>query len=510
MFVETSINTLPLELLSAIFTHVRDSKNGQEAIGQCRLVSRRFREHASVFLINEITVRLSSESFSDLETIASHPVFSKGVKRVNINVSFYEAELAQNKQMYMAEAESRLLRHWETMERMRQYRRRYEVSNELFEWLGKIAWGGSSDLRQLIRGDALETTPTPIQILFLRMYDMYVARFDDQETLRKDNAHIGRLASALSSLPALISLNLDDTRGQRILSKTAQSGSGYLAPEDFENTGFNRDVLQHFDNGIRQSSWSGSFHTNGNRRHNGEVEASTTPPMEMLGELCSQLAEKGIRPKEFKISLKPPPDMRVLAMTSVQQEHMKQLVSHASSLTFHFDFFARPHSLQGNPRHEMLALCSITRPFFSAPHLQTLEIYFKEYPRNVRNDSEPTVSLSEILPLDMTWPQLETLRLKYQPMTVDELRGLVSRQRESVRRLDLTSLWLLTGSVYDLLEAARGFSKLEKVIMPFPKGSGFEGTGTLDFEWPVEEISRYLLRETDVHPLGDELVYKRR
>ena len=95
-------------------------------------------------------------------------------------------------------------------------------------------------------------------------------------------------------------------------------------------------------------------------------------------------------------------------------------------------------------------------------------------------------------------------------MTIDELRGLVSRQRENVRHLDLTSLWLLTGSVYDVLEAARGFSKLEKVIIPFPKGSGFEGTGTLDFEWPVEEISRYLLRKTDVHPLGNELVYKRR
>ncbi|KAJ4138699.1 hypothetical protein NW768_002557 [Fusarium equiseti] len=507
MFVQTTINTLPIELLSTIFTHVRDSKNGQEAIGQCRLVSRRFQKYASVFLINEITVRLSSESFTDLETIASHPVFSKGVKRVNILVSYYEAELAHNKQMYMAEAESRLLRHWETMERMRLYRKRYDVSDELFKWLGKIAWAGNSDLQQLIRGDALETTPTPIQILFLRMYDIYVARFDDQQTLRKDNAHIGRLVNALSSLPALISLNLDDTHGQRIISKTAKLGNGNLAPEDFKDTGFDRDVLQHFDNGIRQSSWSGSFHTNGNRRHTGELEASTTPPVEMLGEFCSQLAQKGIRPKEFKISLKPPPDMRVLTMTSVQQEHLKQLVSHASSLTFHFDFFARPYGLQENPKHEMLALCSITKPFFSAPHLQTLDIYFKEYPKT---HSEPTVSLSEILPIDIAWPQLETLRLKYQPMTIDELRDLVSRQRETVRNLDLTCLWLLKGSVYDALETVRGFSKLEKVVMPFPKGSGFEGTGGIDFEWPVEEIARYLLRETDVHPLGDELVYKRR
>jgi hypothetical protein len=199
--------------------------------------------------------------------------------------------------------------------------------------------------------------------------------------------------------------------------------------------------------------------------------------------------------------------MRVLTMTSVQQEKMKQLVSHASSLTFHFDFFARPHSLQENPKDEMLALGSITTPFFSAPHLQNLEIYFKEYPWT---HSEPTVSLSEILPLDITWPQLKTLRLKYQPMTIDELRGLVNRQRETVRHLDLTCLWLLKGSIYDVLETVRGFSKLEKVVMPFPKGSGFEGTGGIDFEWPVEEISRYLLRETDVHPLGDELVYKRR
>ncbi|UZP43342.1 hypothetical protein NXS19_011158 [Fusarium pseudograminearum] len=185
---------------------------------------------------------------------------------------------------------------------------------------------------------------------------------------------------------------------------------------------------------------------------------------------------------------------------------MKRLVSQALSLIFQFDFFSRPYGLQENPRDEMLVLCSITKPFFSAPKLESLDIYFVEYPRS---NAPPTVSLNEILPLDMSWPQLETLWLLYQPMTMDELRGLVSKSCPAVRELRLQSPWLLQGSIHDALHTIRGFKNLEKVDITYPKGSDFRGTGALDFKWPLDEIKRYLLKETDDFPLPDELDYSR-
>jgi hypothetical protein len=153
----------------------------------------------------------------------------------------------------------------------------------------------------------------------------------------------------------------------------------------------------------------------------------------------------------------------------------------------------------------MLALCSITKPFFSAPKLDFLDIYFVEYPDY---SSPPTVSLGEILPLEMSWPRLKTLFLQYQPMTVDELREFVSEHHATVREVKLISPWFLQGSVHGALKTLRGFENLKEVSITFPKGSEFSGTGTLDFEWPKDEIRSYLLRESDVYPLQDGLVYK--
>jgi hypothetical protein len=292
-----------------------------------------------------------------------------------------------------------------------------------------------------------------------------------------------------------------------IMRETLQTklGANYLAPEDFADTGYDRNILQHFDSAIRQSGWCGSFKTDGSRRHDGTFSISTSPPFEMLGELCSQLGEKGVRPKQLRISLKPPPDMRVLALSSSQQENIKRLVSQALGLALRVDFFSRPASLRENPRDEMLALCSITKPFFSAPKLDFLDIYFVEYPDY---SSPPTVSLGEILPLEMSWPRLKTLFLQYQPMTVDELREFVSEHHATVREVKLISPWFLQGSVHGALKTLRGFENLKEVSITFPKGSEFSGTGTLDFEWPKDEIRSYLLRESDVYPLQDGLVYK--
>lgn len=90
MSTTANINTIATELLSRIFFYARaDPTNGQDTIAQSRLVSRRFRDAASTFLITEIFICLNSDSFDLLEAVCSHPIISKGVRKVNILLSYY-------------------------------------------------------------------------------------------------------------------------------------------------------------------------------------------------------------------------------------------------------------------------------------------------------------------------------------------------------------------------------------------------------------------------------------
>ncbi|KAF4414778.1 hypothetical protein F53441_14701 [Fusarium austroafricanum] len=286
MSATIDIQALPIKLLTKILTYVRDDRgNGQESIKHSRLVSRHFNNAASPLLIPWISVCLTVESFARLENICSHPVFSRNLSHVTIILNFYEAELANNRPLFMKEARSRLLRHTETMERMTRYKSRFYWTRELHNWLSHMAWDHCTKLNQLIEEDDAETPPARIQKLFLKLYEIYKRRFEDQENLRRDNSHIDRLVAALSSLPGLSSLKFEDYNSNRaIVTSNTQRGSDKLFAADFEDSGYDEKVLRHFDRAVRPSPWCGCF----------ETHQAASPPVEILGELCSQLGSNAI------------------------------------------------------------------------------------------------------------------------------------------------------------------------------------------------------------------------
>ncbi|KAJ3543589.1 hypothetical protein NM208_g2296 [Fusarium decemcellulare] len=364
------------------------------------------------------------------------------------------------------------------MERSRGYRRKFDLTDDRFGWLSNLAWGPNPEMDQLINGEMDEKSSTPIQKLFSKAYGLYQQKYENQERLRQNEAHISRLCTALCSLSNLVSLYLKDDDSW---------GSDKLAAADFVDSGFGRTVLQHFDSAIRKSRWCGSFQTT----------HSAIPPLEMLGPLCSQLGENGLRPRALWFSLMPPPNMEVWELSSTQQGNLRQLVSQSTDLKLDVDFFSRHHSLSGNPRHEMLALCSITQPFFSAPNLERMDMTFREYPRY---NETPNVSLGDILPLGMSWPRLQTLHLRHIPATIKELESLVSRHSTTVRDFLWISGWLLEGSWADAFDTIRSFKALEDAKLRFPSG-GDDGIKDLEYRLPADEIRSYLLRETDNNPL---------
>ncbi|KAF4334664.1 hypothetical protein FBEOM_11497 [Fusarium beomiforme] len=444
-----NIQSLATEVLGNILSFVRNDRNGQEAIQQCRLVSRCFNNAASPFLFPEISVYLTSKSFARLEDICYHPIFSKSVQKVIIITSYYETELACDRPLFMREAKARLLRHVESLERLRSYQNKYAHTQEQYERLSDMAWGTSPEFDQLFNDEVDESSPTPVQKLFLKLYDIYKQLYDDQQRLRESDNHISRLCAALSSLSNLVSLELNDVKNL--------GGMEHLDAADFVHTGYDDAVLQHFSPIIRKSRWCGSFYT----------IHTTTPPVEMLGLLCSQLAEKELKPKTVHLRLVPPPSMQAWQLSPAQQTGVEALVSQTTKLTITVDFDARSFELKECPRHEMLALFSITRSFLSARNLEHMRIEFPGYPPL---DRRPTVSLTDVLPLDFTWPQLKSLHLHNQPFTVPEIESMVTWRCGKVRTIDLQACWLLAGEWAAVEHIIRLYRYIEKHSIKYSKG----------------------------------------
>ncbi|KAH7255076.1 uncharacterized protein BKA55DRAFT_563385 [Fusarium redolens] len=449
MSASTNIQSLAFEVLENILFFVRNDKNGQDSIKECRLVSRCFHDAASPLFLTEVSVCLTSKSFARLEDICYHSIFSKSVQKVIVVTSYYETELACNRPLFMLEAKARLLRHVETMERSRSYRNKYPHTQAQSRWLSNMAWRTEPEFEQLFSDQVDEASPTPNQRLFLKLYDLYKELYNDQQQLRKDENHITRLCAALSSLSNLVSLELNDVKNW--------GGLEHLDAADFAHTGYDHAILQHFSPALRKSRWCGSFKTT----------HTATPPVEMLGALCSQLAKKGLRPKMIRLRLVPPPSMQAWQLSPSQQTGVKDLVAQTTKLALYVDFGTRDFELEDNPRHEMLALCSITQSFMSAPHLEIMHVEFIGYPPL---DRRPTVSLDDILPVNLSWPRLQTLSLHNQPFTVMELKSLVSRHSETLRNLDLQDCWLIEGSWANIKEIIRDQQALEKSSVKYPKG----------------------------------------
>ncbi|KAF5701477.1 hypothetical protein FMUND_13869 [Fusarium mundagurra] len=312
-----------------------------------------------------------------------------------------------------------------------------------------MAWNTEPEFEQLFSDQVDQESPTPTQRLFLKLYDLYKEMYNDQEQLREGQNHITRLCTALSSLSNLGFLELNDVRNM--------GGLEHLDAADFADTGYDHTILQHFSPILRKSRWCGSFKT----IHN------ATPPVEMIGTLCSELADKGLRPWIVRLRLVPPPSMQAWQLSLLQQTGLKNLVSQTTKLTLYVDFQARSFELKDNPRHEMLALCSITQSCLSAPNLEDVHVEFIGYPPL---SMRPTVSLDDILPVNALWPRLRSLSLHNQPFTVMELKSLVTRHSETLRDLDLQGCWLVEGSWDEVKKVVEDQQDLEKSSIKYPSG----------------------------------------
>ncbi|CAG9946894.1 unnamed protein product [Clonostachys rosea f. rosea IK726] len=492
MALKQNIQSLPMEVLDCVFSHMGD----KESVKQSRLVSRAFNNAAAPYLIDEAQVRVTSKSLSRLEELCNHDIFSKSITDVTIILSQYDVSLAMDRSLFMQDCTGRLLRNMEMRERMGAYKWRRMIASRCRKRVPPFSFQDKNredalqreieqQLWQLMYFNPVllkiseegfdEKEATPFQQVAMRLYSRYRERCQDQERVRRGNNHIDRICSALAKLPNLCNLRFDDP--YLIVDEELQAS-------DFPDLGFDRRMLEHFDCILSPSRWCGSHTTN----------STIVPPVEMLGELCARLGQSGTRPRLVWVGMTAPAVLWRITLSRDQQAGLKLLMSKVTHARLDVDGWESSEP----PRNGMLGLCSFTKPFFTAPDLETLKIDFVNYTSRYQT---PEVSLSDLLPLESPWQHLDTLILSYQPATIEDLRALVALQADTITTFKWDYGWLLSGRWSEAVEVLRGFRKLETVSLEYPKGERFGTRVTPTCDVPYEEMYSYILKETDVNPL---------
>lgn len=460
-----NIEQLPMELLNGVFSHVDDQKSIQKS----RLVSHRFKDASTPYLIQETTVCMRSKSLASLEELSTHPIYGKSISSVTIVLSFFDVNMAADRGLYMRNCQSGMYFRVETFDRFdrlgqtirRQLKglsaeaiaaeteKRKEISEKLWNVIA------SDQIRNTAADDFDEASASIFQKLVLRLHTRYKERCNDQEQVRQGNEHIKRICTALSKLPNLTKIKLKDS--PQLVSKQ-------LKESDFMDLGLERSYLRLFDWVTSPSKFCG-IHICGSAHTAYLVHT----PLEMVGELASQLGGNGLRPKIITMHLNAPANLRPMALTPSQQAGVRGLVSKATDLRFVVDGWER----EGNndrSRDEMLALCSLTQPYFTVPYLESLQIQFSKYPLPTRQTEAPTVSLSDILPLQKPWLQLHSMKINYMPAHLEELKALIAIQKDTVRSFIWDYSWLLSGHWDQAVESLRGFNKLDDFSLEHHRG----------------------------------------
>ncbi|KAH7116759.1 hypothetical protein B0J11DRAFT_100394 [Dendryphion nanum] len=475
----TTIEALPNELLGSCFSHLSGNK---PALNSLRLVSKRFYAASSPFLVPEITLKFTTQSFRDLETLATHPSFSRGIITVILDVGYYDPILADSLRRFSEHNASDMEQEIDILER---------TTNPYAVHRNKFKKGLHSILIPIpkewnnVNSDSFDpATATKSQSLLIHAHEEYKRLYAGQQEVLGKDGWAQRMVTALGKFPVLQGIIItDNDRRPRQTIKTSWRDN-----HKTEEVTYNRC--------LRSSHWKGSFRT----------AIDTEPPVHIIPELFHSLAESSIRPRFFDLRVTVPFDLRCMRMSTAQLNAIRTSLSRARKVYIWLQSWARRGSLAENndrPRDEMMALCNFTSACFSSKHLSDLHLSMDNYPVFYQI---PTVSLADIFsfPLPST-KNLARLYLRNVPFKLNELRDFIeSSQREGgneLQWLNMYSPWLLTGTWLKASKVLRGFgSMLEHFEFTFPRGAEF-GDLRIRNKPSTRKFEDYVTGQTDVNPL---------
>lgn len=198
---QNTIEDLPTEILDKILFYISDDSTGSEVTSQTsikniRLVSRRLKEVSRLVISNKLVVRLATKSLSRLEGLSLLPEFGKCITYVTIDLSYYDAQLAEDIDYFGEHMSAQLFRTLELADR------RVHIYNtvdnvELIEKRLNQLWHVPNTLKRLRRLQNDDSGATTHQKHIVKLHKKYVRLTADQESIRLNRQHVSRFVTAL-------------------------------------------------------------------------------------------------------------------------------------------------------------------------------------------------------------------------------------------------------------------------------------------------------------------------
>ncbi|KAF2872964.1 hypothetical protein BDV95DRAFT_605550 [Massariosphaeria phaeospora] len=460
-----TILDLPNELLSSCFAYVSDSTPDVQNL---RLVSRRFHDSSSPFLISEARVSFTTRSFSHLELLANNPIFSKSIKKVTIDVSYYDSSLAATRGMYaLACVETLFL----DLRRASNPHTAVGADRQVMNIAAQIM----QHWHDIHEDQFDDRYASKTQKILLESFGVYQDLVRDQELILETQC-MRRLVRILEKLVILKSIVVEDF-------ENIPAGNRWTQDEVSEAR-LKRNCLM-------PSPWQG---TN---------KSQTTPPTDILSGLFEELAKSIIRPTAFEIRLTPPSDLRCIHFTREQFRAMRETLVRTKILSLQFldvgicyaggedyRFTADKRVL----RDESSKLCDFVKGFFSSSTpLDELHLSLKGY-ANLSLGYRRTFSFCDIFDSDYTPRCLPPkMTMCSVPFLLPELCRFVEVHNYSLKWFGV-DLILLRECWKDALDVLRGLENLEHLEFVLPRDHISNGSGKNPMEM-------YNLRETQRNPL---------
>ena len=480
---KAGFQNLPIEILAHSFTYLR-KPDELDDIRNIRLVSKRCNEVAFPLLMSFVRFYITSESLTRLQEIAQHPVFRKSIRSVEMNVSFYDRRLAISRRLFVFANAVKLVTSILSYESQftsllpNGHRTRIEdpkisaaitaAKSTYVEWCEQLDSGGDV---ACIGG----------QSIVIKAYDEYRQRYEDQEKVKQGDLHLRRIRLALSSFDSLKSITIND-QDRRDQCKYQESESS-----QFSDARLMLLCLGAF-------AWKGA---------QGLLPGhETKPPVELISGLFHALWEGQIFPATFEVNITAPIHLSWLGFEEDQSRQISSILQRATDLSFLVREWSRRETHgDEHSQHlqEVIHLGRLTAAFFDTNSLKSLTLDFEGYPLFCKR---PRTRLFEMLPARQ-WPSLRTVAFRNVSFHQEELEDFVERHHLTVTSLEITEVFLLSGTWVESVEILRRLKSLKTVVFNEPGGGGVELQPWQYPKFPKELVEGYITRGSDRNPLKE-------
>lgn len=465
-----NLQNLPSEILDNCVRFLNHASD----IAACRLVSKRLADICAPMLCRSIYIRVSNDTLDSLGTLCQNPLIARSIKTVNFDLSFYNDLFARDLASFA---------EWtagDVFGLMDAYDHGDFMPDTFFEIGRKIVrdWTAVKD------GSYDAARPTPVQSMLLEFHEEYGRLYEDQELARVKNRYTTGILAMLQRLTGVERVRISDDCQQKLVPKENQPAS--RTPSEFEE--FSEPTLRL--ECLRALPWKGNFY-----------RPDVDPPVHLLADIFGALAQASISPTAFSACFSPPPVLRVFRSLQEHLHYIRHVLRHAKSVRIWVYSWARQDSLAVNndrPCDEMQHLGALVGAFCNVEELEHLTLSFEEYPCFTER---PQISATKFLAL--RWKCLQSLCLRNIPFEDTEMVSLVQRLPQTLKRLKVCSLYLLSGSWAQAVEHLRALTQLKEMDFQSPRGAEFGHTATFLEDSKREGISRYILRRGEENPLPD-------